>query len=160
MRERKKREGRANCLQERSFLEATRDRSRRFSFSPFFQPRPLLLRLTPLPFPASSSSTDPPSLPSPTLRQNRISLAWIVPAYECAKLLRTLPAPAPLPAAASPTSTSPALPPKHPHLSPEQSAAVRRFATLFVAVAAFSALSPVADALLFWLPLYEVRFFL
>lgn len=86
-----------------------------------------------------------------------------MPAYECAKLLRTLPAPAPLPTgtSASPNSASsagPALPTKHPHLSPEQSAAVRRFATLFVAVAAFSALSPVADALLFWLPLYEVSF--
>jgi len=34
---------------------------------------------------------------------------------------------------------------------------VRRFATLFVAVAAFSALSPLADAMLFWLPLYEVK---
>ena len=100
----------------------------------------------------------PPPPPSKPKQKNRISLAWIVPAYECAKLLRTLPPPAPLPSAPSTTPASssvPALPPKHPHFSPEQSAAVRRFATLFVSVAAFSALSPVADALLFWLPLYE-----
>ena len=83
-----------------------------------------------------------------------------MPAYECAKLLRTLPPPAPLPSASSAPEATPALPPKHPPISPEQSAAVRRFATLFVAVAAFSALSPVADALLFWLPLYEARMFL
>ena len=107
----------------------------------------------------SSSFASAPAHPSNSKKKKRgrISLAWIVPAYECAKLLRTLPPPAPLPSSASSSETAPALPPKHPHFSPEQSAAVRRFATLFVAVAAFSALSPVADALLFWLPLYEAR---
>lgn len=91
----------------------------------------------------------------PRKKKNRIALAWAIPAYECAKTLRTLPAPAPFaPPTAAPGEPAP-LPPKHPQLSPEQSAALRRFATLFVSVAAFSSLAPVADALLFWLPLYD-----